>query len=95
MYLTYNEDKSLVPERFKETYICKKIIVNDSKSYLRYLNKLFDKYNNTYHRSIVKKPIDSDYSVLSEEIHTKPNAPKFKVGDRVRIKKHKKIFSKG
>ena len=72
MYLTYNEDKSLVAERFKETHIYKKIIVN-------YLNKLVDKYNNTYHCSVVKKPIDADYSVLSEEIHTKPNAPKFKL----------------
>ena len=31
---------------------------NDSKSCLRYLNKLVDEYNNTYQRSIGKKPID-------------------------------------
>ena len=29
--------------------------VNDSNSYLDYLNKLIDKYNNTYHHSIIKK----------------------------------------
>ena len=28
---------------------------NNSKSYLAYLNKLFDQYNNTYHHSIHKK----------------------------------------
>ena len=33
---------------------------NDRKSYLGYLNKLVDEYNNTYHRSIgKKKPIDA------------------------------------
>ena len=29
--------------------------VNDSKSYLDYLNKLVDQYNNTYHNSIIEK----------------------------------------
>ena len=41
---------------------------NDSKYYLRYLNKLVDKYDNTYHRSIGKKAVDADYSGLTEEI---------------------------
>ena len=34
---------------------------NDSKSYLLYLNKLADQYNNTCDRSINKKPINADY----------------------------------
>ena len=38
---------------------------NDSKFYLSYLNKLEDQYNNTYH-SINKKPINADYSGLTE-----------------------------
>ena len=29
--------------------------VNDSNSYLDYLNKLVDQYNNTYHHSVIKK----------------------------------------
>ena len=41
---------------------------NDSKSYLPYLNKLVDQYNNTYHHSINKKPINADYSALTEKI---------------------------
>ena len=41
---------------------------NESKSYLGYLNKLVDEYNNTNHRSIDKKPIDIDYSALMEDI---------------------------
>ena len=68
---------------------------NDSKSYLSYLNKLIDEYNNSYHRSIGKKPIGINYSALSEKIETNPRAPKFKVGGRVRITKNKNIFSKG
>ena len=37
----------------------------DSKFYLPYLNKLVDQYNNTYHYSINKKPITTDYSALT------------------------------
>ena len=41
---------------------------NDSKSYLSYLNKLVDQYNNTYHHSINKKPIHADYSALTKKL---------------------------
>ena len=68
---------------------------NDSKSYLSYLNKLLDHNNNTYHHSIGRKPINVDYSALTEKIEANPKAPKFKVNDRVRITKYKNIFSKG
>ena len=68
---------------------------NDNEFYLPYLNKLVDQYNNTYHHSINKKPINADYSALTEKIETNPKAPKFKVNDRVRITKYKNIFSKG
>ena len=40
---------------------------NDSKSYLSYLNKLVDQYNNTYHNSINTKSIKADYSALIEK----------------------------
>ena len=68
---------------------------NDSKSYLSYLNKLIDQYNNIYHHSINKKPINADYSALTEKIETNSKAPKFKVNDKLRITKYKNIFSKG
>ena len=68
---------------------------NNSKSYLPYLNKLVDKYNNTYHSSIIKKSINRDYSALTENIETNLKPPKFKVNDRVRITKYNIIFSKG
>ena len=67
---------------------------NDNKSNLSYLNKLVDQYNNSYHHSINKKPINADNSALTKKIETNSKAPKFKVNDRVRITKYKTIFSK-
>ena len=68
---------------------------NDSKPCLSYLNKLVDQCNNSYHHSINKKPINTDYSALSEKTETNLKAPKFKVNDRVRITKYKNILRKG
>ena len=44
---------------------------------------------------LIKKPINTDYSTLTENIDSNSKAPKFKVNDRVRITKYKNIFSKG
>ena len=57
----------------------------DSKFYLVYFNKLVDQYNKIYHHSIDRKPIDAGYAAFSEGTETNPKAPKFKVGDRIRI----------
>ena len=45
------------------------------------MNKLVDRCNNTYHHSVGKKPIDADYSALSEETETNHIATIFKVDD--------------
>ena len=58
---------------------------NNSKSYLSYLNKLVDQYNNTYLHSVNKEPTNADYSALTEKIERNPKVPKFKVHDKVRI----------
>ena len=68
---------------------------NDNKSYLDYLKNLVDQNNKIYHHFIGKKPIDAGYSGLAKEIKTNFKAPKFKVGNKVRITKYKNIFSKG
>ena len=60
----------------------------DSKSYLSYLNKLINQYDNTYQYSINLKSINTNYSALTEKVETNPKAPKFKVNDRVRITQH-------
>ena len=64
MYSTHNEGKSVITERFikiLKAKIYKKMIANDSKSYLSYMNKLVDQYNNTYHHSM-----NADYSALTD-----------------------------
>ena len=43
---------------------------DDNKSYLSYLNKLVDKYNDTYNHSIGKKSINASYSAFSQKIGT-------------------------
>ena len=84
MYSTHNEGKPVIAERFVKTLkakIYQKMTPNDSKPFLSYLNKLVDQYNNTYHRSINKKPINADYSALTKKNETNHKAPKFKVND--------------
>ena len=67
MYSTRNEGKSVIPERSIRTL--KRKICENVTSYLGYLNnKLVDKYNNRYHYSIGKKPIDDEYSALPEKV---------------------------
>ena len=43
----------------------------------------------------IKKPVNANYSALTEKIETDPKTPKFKVNARVRITKYENIFSKG
>ena len=64
--------------------------------YIDKLDDLVDESINTYHRTIKMKPIDvkdNTYINIGKEVND--NDPKFKVGDYVRIKKHKNIFAKG
>ena len=67
---------------------------NNKKSYFGYLNKLLYKYNNAYHHSIGKKPINGYYSVLTEEMEANLKSSKVKVGNRFIITKCKNTFSK-
>ena len=58
MYSIHNEGKSVIAERFIKTLearIYKKWLLMTAKSYLAYLNKLVDPYNDTYHHSVNKQ----------------------------------------
>ena len=60
------------------------------------LDDIVNKYNNIYYRTIKMKPANvksSIYIDFNKEIYKE--GPKFKVGDHVRISKHKNIFTKG
>ena len=99
MYLTYNEEKSVVAERFVRTLknkIFKHMKAISKNVYFDVLDDIVNKYNNTVHRTIKTKPIDvaGDYYAEYNENSNKKD-PKFKVGDYVRISKYKNIFAKG
>ena len=82
--LEFNEGKFVVVERFIKTLegkIYKKLTANDSKPYLSCINTIII--------IIVLLIKNTDYSSLLEEIVSNHEAPKFNVGDRVRITKYK------
>ena len=59
MYSKYNEEKSVVAERFIRTLknkIYKHMTVVSKKVYLDVLDDTVNKYNNAYHRTIKMKP---------------------------------------
>ena len=100
MYSTYNEEKSVVAERFIRTLknkIFKHMTAISKNVYFDVLDDIVNKYNNTVHRTIKMKPIevtDNYYAEYNEDPSNKKD-PKFKVGDNVRISKYKNIFAKG
>ena len=93
MYLIHYTGKSVVAERFIKTLknkIFKQVTAISKNVYFDVLNDVVKKHNNTVHRTIKMKPNDID---SRQEVNA--NAPKFKVGDNVRISKYKNIFAKG
>ena len=61
MYSTHNEEKSVVAERIVRTLKTKiyKYMTSISKNvYIDKLDDIVNKYNNTYHSTIKKKPFD-------------------------------------
>ena len=99
MYLTHNEGKSVVAERFIRTLKDKIYKYMPSVSENVYINKLDDivnEYSNTYQITIKMKPTDvkdNTYINIGKNVNDKDS--KFKVGDHVKISKHKNIFAKG
>ena len=98
MYSTYNEGKSIVAERFIRTLknkIFKYMAAISKNVCFDVLDDIVDKYNNTNHRTVKMKPIDvtgDSYAKYNQNSNKKD--PKFKVGDHVKISKHKNIFAK-
>ena len=61
MYSTYNEDKSVVAERFIRTLknkLYKHMTATGKNVYYDVLDYVVNKYNNTKHSTIKMKPID-------------------------------------
>ena len=99
MYSKFNEGKSVVAERFIRTLknkLYKHMTATGKNIYYDVLDDVVNKYNNTKHSTIKLKAIDvrdNNKRVYIDEHNEKDS--KFKVGDRVRISRHKKIFAKG
>ena len=98
MYSTYNEGKSVVPERFIRTLknkLYKHMTATGKNVYYDALDDAAGEYNNTKHNTIKMKPIDvGDNERVYIDEHNEKDS-RFKVGDRVRISKFKNIFAKG
>ena len=61
--------------------------------YIDELNDIVNKWNNTYHITIKVKPIDVKISrYIDLDVESNDKDPKSKVGDHVRISKHKKFL---
>ena len=99
MYSIYNEEKSVLAERFiraLQNKIFKHMTAISKNVYFDELDDIVNKYNNTVHKTIKTEPIDvtyDSYGEYNEDFNKKD--PKFKIGDHVRISKYKNIFAKG
>ena len=99
MYLSHNEGKPVIAERFIKTLKNKvyKCATSVSKNiYIDKLDDIVNQYNNTYHSKIKMKPVNvksNTYIDSSKEIDNKN--PKLKIGDTRRISKYDNIFVKG
>ena len=104
-YHTHNRDiKCSICERYNRTIlnkIYKNFTLNNNTIWITDLDKLVEKYNNSYHRSIKMSPINA--SKKSNEINVRNNLynfkitdkkPKFEIGDKVRISLIKNTFEK-
>ena len=99
MYSIHNKGKSVVPERFirkMKNKIFKYMTAISKDVYFDVIDDTVNKYNNTVHRTIKVKPVDvKDNTYIDSKKELNDKDPKFKVGDYVRISKHKNIFAKG
>ena len=98
-FVTYNETKAQIAERFNRTLKTKMwryFSFANTDRYIDILADLVEGYNNSYHHSIKMKPIDVDvfnaqtvWKTLYGKEKKKPIRYKFKVGDQVRISRFK------
>ena len=91
MYSTHNKEKSVDAERFiriLEKKICKYMTSISQSVYIDKLSDIVNKYNNTYHKKIKMKPVDTKvntYIKSNKEINDEDL--KFKIDSIVKILK--------
>ena len=99
MYFTFNEDKSVVAQRFIRTLknkLYKHMTATGKNVYYDALDDVVNEYINTKHNTIKMEPKDvkNDNNRVYIDEYDKKSA-RFNVGDRVRISKFKNIIVKG
>ena len=91
MYSTHNKEKSVDAERFiriLEKKICKYMTSISQSVHIDKLGDTVNKYNNTYHKKIKMKPVDTEvntYIKSNKEINDEDL--KFKIDSIVKILK--------
>ena len=105
-YSTYNEGKAVVIERFNRTLraaMWKYFTANNTHKYNNILGSLLQTYNTTKHSSILMSPLEGSkksnepivFAALTRHADPISKKPKYKIGEKVRISKYKKLFEKG
>jgi hypothetical protein len=103
-YSTYSDKKAAIVERFNRTLksiMWRAFTVQGSHKWVKMLPDLIKKYNNTFHRSLGMKPVEVNARNENKVKHrlnavdSSPFKKRFSVGDKVRISKYKKVFTKG
>lgn len=103
-YSSYSALKASIVERFNRTLkniMWKEFSMNGNYRWISMLDNLMEKYNTTKHRTIKMRPIDvgsHNEKLLLSTVYKYPiikSKPKYRVGDFVRISRHKHVFEKG
>lgn len=99
-YSSFSSTKACIAERFIKTLkhlLYRQFSARGSYRWLQLLPSLIKTYNNTVHTTTNLKPSEvSAQTVISKYNYEKKYVkPKYKIGDFVRISKHRKVFNKG
>jgi hypothetical protein len=104
-YSTHGPHKSAIVERFNRSIkqnMWKLFTAYNTRKWIDMLPKLVSDYNNKRHSSTKLKPVDAILPKNRDKVCLRanygeyiPKAPKFKIGDTVRISRIKGLFEKG
>jgi len=105
LYIVNSELKASVVERFNNTFkekMWRNFTYRGKYVYFDELENMTKAYNKSYHRTIQTRPVDVERDhehVIYERVFTNKSTEvkkfRLEIDDKVRISKHKTVFSKG